>query len=346
MTRHICCVTVTYGNRLELLKQCIESAKGAGFDHCHVVLNGAHESTCSWVRDKSREDGFVSYSTSAANLGSAGGFGMALQFTSRCDFQRYILLDDDNLIPRESVSILLQSLDRCIGGASGMREDNVAIVGYRTTHQRHESSTAPDELLSRSTAFLGFQFSKILTKIKARLPGKDRLPRATAQGKDVILTDLISVRACAWSGMCFSGELALCYGTTLSELFLYGDDIEYTRRVTRSGGHIFLNRSAVVCELDASWATVAQGSNSFTTLLSGFRTAPLRASYMVRNQTYIDFNLESGNILFTLFNCLIYSALMIAFAALTFRPREAWLYIRSVHSGIRGRLGQIKEVDL
>ena len=80
----IAAVVVTY-NRLELLKQCVESLKKQTVP-CDILLvnNNSTDSTEEWAasvsKDNLKENNKIKYRNTGANIGGAGGFNFGMRW--------------------------------------------------------------------------------------------------------------------------------------------------------------------------------------------------------------------------------------------------------------------------
>jgi len=115
--RNVFVVTVTYGNRFNLLKQVIDSALMEGVDKVIVVDNNS----VSESKDKLREyekmlgDKKIKVLYLDDNYGSAGGYKRGLEEAYKDIESEYILLlDDDTIISKNSLrkaSLILDYLE-------------------------------------------------------------------------------------------------------------------------------------------------------------------------------------------------------------------------------------------
>jgi hypothetical protein len=122
--------------------------------------------------------------------------------------------------------------------------------------------------------------------------------------------------------------------------FTYADDHEYTQRITRAGGRIFLCSDAEIEDLETSWnRTRRRGPILFWDL------APTaRIYYGVRNRVALESSLRSSGLLYGL-NMVcglgVYTLWAIAVGRRpNFLMRRLKLIVRAIGDGLAGRLGK------
>jgi GT2 family glycosyltransferase len=324
-------VTVTYGERWALLVQMLKRLESdSAVDRIIVVEN----STVASVTPRVAEAGFrkVIVVKSRLNLGSAGGFKLGLEEAKTYHPTWIWLLDDDNLPESTALETILNSatgLDESARGRTAfaalrpaLHRDLVAGVEVRRCYPPHSS-------------FCGFHVADLPRKIWRRLHR-----RGTPGGK---LPARISVPYVPYGGLFFNSLLLDNIGMPNEALILYADDTEFSHRIIKAGGCIWLLRDAKIIELEQSWSSKAPGSSFERWLNSG---SDLQVFYGARNRANFDRNTWLHSRTMYAINRLTYLVLLRLFALRTHTGARYKLFHRAVSLGEQGHLGMSKEYPL
>jgi GT2 family glycosyltransferase len=123
----------------------------------------------------------------------------------------------------------------------------------------------------------------------------------------------------------------------MPELVLYADDTEFSYRITKSGGQIWLLTEARLLELEASWNQKRRAQSSFEKWLT--EGSELRVFYASRNQAYFDSNFWVRSTTLYRLNRFVYLMLLKLFSARC-KCRERYALLRrAIGLGERGNLG-------
>lgn len=106
-------VTVTYGNRIQYLREVINAAFASGAFKIIVVDNGSSQESRRAFKDIINEsNGMVRFILFPVNKGSAVGFSKGIKIaTNQSDCEFVWLLDDDNTPDSNALAALIQSYD-------------------------------------------------------------------------------------------------------------------------------------------------------------------------------------------------------------------------------------------
>ena len=111
ITQHtVCILTVTYGNRWQFLEQVLKRA--AGFEQVGDIIVVDNASVYDVAAKAKTISDKITTITDPENLGSAGGYKMALEYGvtyTKADF--FLLLDDDNVPDEGATRVLLDEWD-------------------------------------------------------------------------------------------------------------------------------------------------------------------------------------------------------------------------------------------
>lgn len=238
MSEKIAAVVVTY-NRKKMLKECIEA-----------LLNQTASNLDLLVVDNASTDGTkevvtafesqrVKYFNTGNNLGGAGGFQYGVKEAMELGYDYLWLMDDDSI----------------------------------------PTTTALEELLkvARKVRNFGFLVSKVLwtdqTMCNMNIPKVSlnrKLNDFNGDPKQVIMGTFVSFFV--------SSEVVTKVGLPIKEFFIWADDLEYSRRISRQYPSYFVPLSVVIHKCKSN-----NGSNIVTDTPQRFN----RYSYAYRNEVYL-----------------------------------------------------------
>ena len=326
-------VTVTYGQRWDLLRQALASAKSAGIDRAVVVDNGASIDIAQHARETFGE--FVDVLRMGRNTGSAGGFkaGIRRALDSGADF--ILLLDDDNQIQAGCIAALSDAHQIY---AQTVPVQSLAVLAYRSDRQAKVAVGMPASGMGKNTAaFLGFNVKDIPFKLFSRTAfGRRWMARRKVAAQ-------IEVAFAPYSGMYFHRSVPEAHGLPDDRFVLYADDTDFSFRLTRAGGKIVLVTDAQLVDLERSWGLQTRFSNTFDALLLG--EGDFRAFYSTRNNAYFE-KWSRGDGIVRALNRAIYLLLLRTRAASIGRQQRLQLLLQAIRDGEMGRLGEHPDFPL
>ncbi|WP_019340685.1 glycosyltransferase [Stutzerimonas stutzeri] len=331
MTSKTTLVTVTYGDRLPFVQQLIERA--LSFTAVSDVVVVSNASLASLDRLIQRWPGQVRVIELAENTGSANGYAVGIEAALASEADYIWLMDDDNLPTTAAVSILHRQLARLTGL---LGSDRVAVLGYRATQQADIAQGVPARYIRQlRSSYFGFHVAQLPYKIWRRLPRGKRASNPPTS---------ISLPFAPYGGMLAHRSLYAHIGLPLRELVLYVDDTEYTRRITASGGRLFLFTDAVIEELEHSWNTKQRTRNIYETFLLG--ESDFRAYYTARNQAWFDKNVWAASPWVHRINRAMFLMLLRLVARLRNSRGRLALIEQAIQDGETGALGMSKTFPL
>ena len=319
-------VTVTYGDRWHLLERVLHYAEAtSSVKEIIVVDNGAHHPIAALAQKPELTKTFVSRVDS--NMGSAGGFKLGLEIALDRGSDYIWLLDDDNR-PWENALEILIAAYRAIAKTHAI--DRFALLSFRLDHQADISmGVSLERCAPKPDSFFGFHIADVPYKFWRRTRwGKPRAPRN--------LQNLISISYAPYSGLFFHRSVIDRIGLPDPDYVLYGDDNDFTARLTRSDGSIFLVPSSRLEDLEASWNIKDAFASSFEGWLCG--GSDLRVYYGVRNQVYFESKFIRQSPTYE-FNRTVFLGLMVLMAIRYFRFNRLKLFLSAIRDGASGRLG-------
>jgi len=319
-------VIVTYGDRWRLLSPILAFAEAnTTINEIVVVDNGTRISIC----DRVRRAGFnkVIIVRLENNLGSAQGFKTGIETALERGADYIWLLDDDNLPQSGSLDALLKVSDSL---STIYPLNDFALASFRYDHQGDIADGVPlDRFCPKPDSFLGFHLYDIPYKFWRRtLWGKPKPPE--------LLPETLQIPTAPYSGFFFHRSLIQRIGTPNPAFVLYADDTEFTYRLSRSGGKIFLVTKSHINDLEESWNSKAKFASTFHGWLCG--NGELRAYYGARNHTYI--GLQTGrNTALRNVNKFIYIFMLIVLALINNRMSRLRLLLYAIRHGEAGLMG-------
>lgn len=252
-------VTVTYGERWDLVRQVVDHAISACEVGRVIVVDNASAYDVAQRMAETFGSVKISVLTNPKNLGSAVGFnqGIAEALEGRGEF--LFLLDDDNVPEQGCEQRLLE--------AYAHYPQNTALAAYRPTIQRETLVLQGIERIEiRENSFAGFDISEFVPRLVRKL--KERSTKSRP------LTDAQPIAVAPYGGFFADFSLIKKIGLPKKEYVLYGDDHEYTYRVKKAGGQIWLRSDCVVIDVDQSWGTQENVHHYF------IQEAPLRKLHL------------------------------------------------------------------
>ena len=191
----IAAVIVTY-NRKELLEQCIEHILRQEDAVCDILVIDNHSTDGTKERIQRYLDaGRVDYTDTGANLGGAGGFSFGIRRAAEKGYDRIWVMDDDCMPEPDALAALLHA-ERDLNGE----------YGFLSSRVLWKDGTLCDMNLQRET----------LTR---DLKGFDR------RLQPVVMASFVS--------LFLKRETVMELGLPIKEFFIWTDDWEYTRRISR-----------------------------------------------------------------------------------------------------------------
>lgn len=332
-------VTVTYGDRMHLLEQVLEAVgaldRNDAITSVLVVDNGTPPQTRERLRALAATCPRLRVLRSGSNLGSAGGYALGLSEAFTSDATHVWLIDDDNRPEPDALVRLLEA---------AREHPKAALLALRTDRPQLialAEGTADTSVFGRPNSFLGFSVTSLPSKIRARFCPTGAPTRSTRSRHPVI-------PFAPYGGLFAPRQILAAIGLPRTDFYLYGDDHEYTFRLTQNGISILLVPLSRLVDVDRSWNQDVSSSSTFISpyLRRHLDGMTLRRLYFyVRNRAYFETRmLSSGpeywlNVAFYL-SLLCFTALVGSVVTLSLSPiRSLLTVLRGAGDGFLGRLG-------
>ena len=188
-------IVVTY-NRKQLLKECVNALINQDYKNCDVLIvdNASTDGTREYIEEK-MENNRVHYVNTGSNLGGAGGFnyGMKEAYKLGCDFMW--IMDDDCIVHKNSLTELINS-DKQLKGKYGFLSSKVLWK---------DNTICKMNIQKR-------KFSRWLTDFE---------------------TNMQSIAMASFVSLFIKTPVVKELGLPIKDFFIWTDDWEYTRRISR-----------------------------------------------------------------------------------------------------------------
>lgn len=240
--KKVIAVVVTY-NRKELLKECINALLVQDYDNCDVLIvdNASTDGTKEFIKDELQSDK-VHYVNTGSNLGGAGGFnyGMKEAYKIGCDFMW--LMDDDTIVFKDSLKELISA-------------SNVLKAEY------------------------GYIASTAIWKDKTPcIMNKQNIEKDWYKSSQFLKYGILNIKRSTFVSMLIPVKVILDVGLPIKEFVIWGDDMEYSNRISKKYMCYLAGKSQVLHKIKDN-----NGSN--ISKESGDRLG--RYMYAYRNECYI-----------------------------------------------------------
>ena len=192
----IAAVVVTY-NRLELLRQCVEALR-TQTNSCDILIvdNASTDGTAQWLA--SQPD--LHYRNTGSNLGGAGGFNYGMRWAVEAGYDYVWVMDDDTLPQPDALEKLLE--------ADSVLEGNYGWL----------SSVA------------------LWTDGSECKMNRQKLKKSFYAYSPLMKYGLVQAEQATFVSLFLRSETIRRFGLPIKEYYIWGDDLEYTRRIAVRGG--------------------------------------------------------------------------------------------------------------
>ncbi|AEA34639.1 glycosyltransferase [Hippea maritima] len=329
----VCAVIVTYGDRFHLLKQVMDACYNEGVNKIIVVDNASEENSKKQLKEYEEKESRLKVIYLDENTGSAGGYKRGLQEAYKCEECEFIwLLDDDNQPQKDSLKVLKDFWNKL---KDENKEEKVSLLSYRPDRIQYKEAIMtdnPDLVLGRKNSFLGFHIIDLPKKVIRVL--KRKIGIKTFHENPNIKSGKVAVAP--YGGMFFHKKLIDSIGYPKEEFFLYADDHEWSYRITKSGGKIFVVLDSILEDIDVSWQLENKATSPFYSYLN--EGNKFRVYYTVRNRVNFEKNIISSNFYYNLNKKLFFSFLSLYKNK---KNQEQYnIFRKAVNDGLNNTLGR------
>ncbi len=191
----VAAVVVTY-NRKELLKECIEALKASTCSADVIIVdNNSTDGTKEYIADLIGKD--VIYKRLKKNIGGAGGFSAGIKYAVRQGYEYIWIMDDDTIVKENSLEQLMNVTE--------------------SVHDNFGFLSSSVKWIDGSDCKMNIQtYKSNLTDIEKVYAHRGISP----------------VKAATFVSLLFKADAIKEVGLPLKEYFIWGDDKEYTLRMS------------------------------------------------------------------------------------------------------------------
>jgi GT2 family glycosyltransferase len=333
-----CAVIVTYGNRFCFLERVVTALVDLEINRIVIVDNKSAEESERSLYKIENENRKISIVRLQTNSGSANGYKTGIEEAIKqtdCDF--IWLLDDDN-VPRCDALQVLKRLWTTIEYTK--KSELMSLVSFREDrplYLRAVMENNPKIVLGRKNIYRAFHIADIIRKvIDDLLRKRDNLAPCTAK-------EYGEIYAAPYGGMFFNKKLIEAIGYPNEQYYLYVDDHEFSYRIIKNFGKMYLATESIIEDIDQSWHTRTDGF-AFSRIAKDDNY--VRLYYSVRNRVYFEKTELVDNWVVYSINMLIYSVLVLGVALARLRFKNIKIYFTAVCHGLSGKMGRNGEYGL
>ena len=189
-------VVVTY-NRAEMLKQCLTALEHQTTP-CDILVvdNASTDDTENAVKAAMQKNRAIQYRNTGANIGGAGGFNFGMRWAVEAGYSYVWVMDDDCFPEPDALETLLRA-DDALGGDYGWL-----------------SSVA------------------LWTDGKECRMNRPKVKKSFYDHIELLRYGILQAEQATFVSLFLKTETIRAVGLPIKDFFIWGDDIEYTRRIT------------------------------------------------------------------------------------------------------------------
>lgn len=205
--KRVACIIVTY-NRLGLLQECVDSLRQQSYDEYSIIVvdNGSTDNTAEWLR--SQRDIIV---ISQENSGGAGGFFSGIKYACEHGYEYSWVMDDDVILSPDTLQELINASIYSDG-----------FVCSRVIDMDGNHCNVPK-----------------LSACKSKNTGE-------LLWGELINKNLLRVDIASFVSVLLKNKIVYEVGLPYKEYFIWGDDTEYTSRISSKYASYMAMNSVVI----------------------------------------------------------------------------------------------------
>ncbi|MED4962658.1 glycosyltransferase family 2 protein [Heyndrickxia coagulans] len=234
------CIIVTY-NKINLLIECLDAVnrQSVKVDKIFIIDNASTDNTQDYIQNLKENQDNIVYCRLDKNLGGAGGFNYGLKQAYHSEVD-YIWIMDDDTMPKED------ALEKLLNQTS---QDNNQW-GFLCSNVRWINGE----------------------------PCLMNIPIPDEKWTESIKNGIVKVVQASFVSILIRKEVLAEIGYPISDFFIWGDDVEFTRRISsKYSGYLVVN-SEVIHKM---------GNNNNTDIIREEKERIARYFYDFRNRIYI-----------------------------------------------------------
>lgn len=329
----ICAVIVTYSDRYNLLVQVLNELVIQKCNKIIIVSNNSKPDSLKKIKAYIKSHtGKVDIILLPENTGSANGFAAGIRYAIDLKAYDFIwLLDDDNKPQKDSLELLKQFWIR-----NKLEKSDTALLSLRkrggySLYERAIDEGKPYLLPGPFNVFRSFHYRNSILSFF----------RSDKKSVEHKVSGIIN--AAPYGGLFFHKDLIKKIGYPDKGMVLYFDDYEFTYRIHKNNGKIYLVTNSVINDVETSWHELKSG-NALTKI--SLESNYLRLYYSIRNRVYFEMkDLVTCRFEYYL-NMLIYTIILIILCAVRFKFKNIQIYVTALFHGLYKKMGINKKYKL
>lgn len=287
----VAAIVVTH-NRYFMLQQCVSRLEAQTYS-CDILVidNNSEDQTYEWLQNHQKSHACMHICHLDRNTGGAGGFHYGICEGIRRGYDYLWLMDDDCLPELDALEKLMEA-DCLLGGAGQY----------------------------------GFLSSAVLWKDGGECKmNRQKIRKKYFERVELLKHGLIQVEQATFVSLLLPVATVLRVGLPIKEFFIWGDDIEYTRRI------------AVRSSLPSYMAGQSQVvhtmlSNDGSCIATDMPERIARYNYAFRNENYLYRQEGVGGLLYYTAKCML-NVLYVLTKAKSHHVARLWVIIRQFFNG-------------
>lgn len=227
---------VTY-NRKKLLLECLGAVLNQSFPVEKVILidNASTDGTYEELAEKGfLENSKIIYVKMEKNTGGSGGFHKIFSEISMMECDWVWIMDDDTIPSQNCLEELVKALD-----ILNRERLKLALNGGKISTKHSSNQTRPISFLAGSIFGENGEYMNV--------PDINDLPSDNGYPYwyEMLSHNMINIKSATFVSLLINKNAVLQCGLPCKDYFIWGDDTEYTRRMTTFFGDAFLVGSSV-----------------------------------------------------------------------------------------------------
>lgn len=327
-------VIVTYADRFSLLQQVIEASLNEGVKKIIVIDNNSDPESKIQLRNLESEiSDKLKVVYLEENTGSAGGYKRGLEEACKDENCEFIwLLDDDNKPETNSLKTLIDFWNNI---KQKDKKEKVSLLSYRkdrTVFKESVIKSNPNLVRGSNNSFLGFHFLELPLKVFKLIKRKLNIESFSVDTN----SQSGRVAVAPYGGLFFHKNIIDTIGLPNKDFFVYADDHEWSYRITKSSGKIYLVLKSIVSDIDISWIFKNKVTSPFYSYLN--EGNDFRVFYAIRNRVYFEQNLINNRFFYNINKALYF--FILRFYKRKKNNHRYEVFQNAVNDGLVGKLGK------
>lgn len=289
-SKEVDCVIVTY-NRVSLLKECLEAVLNQSYPikNIFVIDNHSTDDTPLFLEEAMKKYKKIKSFRLKENVGGAGGFNVGMKaFITKSKAEYVWIMDDDTVPTQAALSTLMKAAL------------NVKGFGFLASNVRWINGEA----------------------------AVMNVPGTIGDWNAYASKGLVRVKYASFVSLLFPRNVVKKVGFPIKEFFIWGDDYEYTTRITRAGyKNYFVSDSTVEHKIKKNI-----GANIF---LENNRSRIDRYFYDMRNRVFTVRKMEGKKqVVKLLFRQGIMQPVKLLISSSPYKKHKAWIAVKGTFKGL------------